>query len=139
MFVNPPEKDMFWPEYLGGGYHSMKLYGKWIPAGQTIQTSPFDFHLGRGQIYYSYPDSITGFIDNDFTVSLPASAFDVSAGETLTVGITMHIENWFKNPHVYDHDVYGGYIMQNQEAMQKVRENGHDVFSFNLIKTTQTE
>ncbi len=46
MYVNSPEKEMFWPEYLGGGFHYMKLNGKWLPEGQT-QTLPFNFHHGH--------------------------------------------------------------------------------------------
>ncbi len=134
MYVNPPERDMFWPEYLGGGYHYMKLNGKWLEAGQTWQTTPFDFHLGRGQIYYSYPDSIIGFIDNSFRVSLPASEFTISAGQTKDIEIKMNVENWFKDPHLFNLDVYGGYIMQNQEAMQMAKENGHNVFSVRVLK-----
>lgn len=134
MFVNPPEKDMFWPEFLGGGYHYMKLNGKWLPAGQSHETIPFDFHLGRGQEYYSYPDSITGYIENQFNVSLPASDFSIHSGETISLVITMHIEKWFMEPFVYDHDVYGGYIMQNQEAMNRVKNNGHNVFSIAINK-----
>jgi hypothetical protein len=134
MYVNPPEKDMFWPEFLGGGYHYMKLNGKWLPEGQLVQTAPFDFHLGIGQVYYSYPDSITGFIHNNFDVSLPGSAFDIGSGEKKTLKITMQVDKWFNDPHVYDHDVYGGYIMQNQEAMKKVKENGHNVFLLDEIE-----
>jgi hypothetical protein len=133
MFVNPPEKDMFWPEYLGGGYHYMKLNGKWMPEGQTIQTAPFDFHLGIGQEYYSYPDSITGFIHNNFRVFLSESGFTIKSGETLEFILSMHVDRWFKDPHIYDHDVYGGYIMQSQEAMQKVKENGHNVFTIQQL------
>ena len=129
MFVNPPERDMFWPEFLGGGYHYLKLNGKWIPEGQSIAL-PFDFHLGIGQEYHSYPDSITGFIHNHFEVSLTGSDFQISDGERLNFTIVMHVENWFSDPHVYDHDVWGGYIMQNQEAMQIVKENGWNVFTF---------
>lgn len=134
MFVNPPESFMFWPEFLGGGYHYMKLNGKWLEEGQQTQTTPFDFHLGRGQVYYSYPDSITGFIPNDFKVSLPHSDFSMSSNNIVEFDIVMHIENWFKNPHIYDHDVWGGYIMQNQDAMQVVKENGWNVFSIEAIK-----
>ncbi len=134
MFVNPPESFMFWPEFLGGGYHSMKLNGKWLEEGQQIQTTPFDFHLGRGQIYHSYPDSITGFIPNDFKVSLPGSYFIMESNNILEFDIIMHIENWFKDPHIYDHDVWGGYIMQNQDAMQIVKENGYNVFSVKIVK-----
>jgi len=133
MYVNPPESFMFWPEFLGGGYHYLKLNGKWLESGQQTQTTPFDFHLGRGQIYYSYPDSITGFVPNEFNVSLPGSGFQVISGQTIEIDIVMNIENWFQYPHTYDHDIWGGYIMQNQEAMQLVKENGQNVFSTELI------
>lgn len=134
MFVNPPESYMFWPEFLGGGYHYMKLNGKWLPQGQN-QNSPFDFHMGIGQIYYSYPDSITGFIHNHFRVGLPGTAFSLADGETKSIEVIMNVENWFEEPHDYDHDVYGGYIMQNQEAMEKAKENGHNVFTVRQIES----
>jgi len=134
MFVNPPESFMFWPEYLGGGYHYLKLNGKWLEEGQQNQTTPFDFHLGRGQVYHSYPDSITGFIPNDFKVSLPNSDFTMESNSTIEFDIIMHIEHWFKNPYNFDHNIWGGYIMQNQDAMQIVKENGWNVFSIEIIK-----
>lgn len=134
MFVNPPESFMFWPEYLGGGYHYLKLNGKWLEEGQQTMNTPFDFHLGPGQIYYSYPDSITGFVHNEFRISLSNSGFSMVKGRIMEFNIIMKIENWFKNPHIYDHDVWGGYIMQNQDAMQLVKENGWNVFSIELAK-----
>ncbi len=127
MFLNPPESFMFWPQYLGGGYHYMKLNGKWLDENQQI--SPFDFHLGIGQIYYSYPDSITGFIQNYFQVTLPNSSFNMEENQTKEILLIMNIENWFRDPHTYDHNVWGGDIMQNQEAMHLACENGHDVFT----------
>lgn len=129
MYPNPPERDMFWPEYLGGGYHYMKLNGKWLPEGQSIQTLPFDFHMGIGQIYDSV-GAITGYVHNDFPVILKSSQFEIMIGETKEIAIVMNIENWFKDPNIYNHDLYGGYIMQNQTAMQKAKENGHNVFTF---------
>jgi hypothetical protein len=132
MFVNPPERDMFWPEFLGGGYHSMKLNGKWVEFGQTNQTTPFDFHIGRGQIYYSYPDSIIGFVPNDFEVSLLKSGFTLSDGITQWISLEMDVGKWFEEPHVFDFDEWGGYIMQNQDAMQIAKENGANVFSTRL-------
>ncbi|NOX46140.1 MAG: hypothetical protein GXO89_04085 [Chlorobi bacterium] len=132
MFVNPPERDMFWPEYLGGGYHSMKLNGKWVEAGQTNQTTPFDFHIGRGQIYYSYPDSIIGFVPNDFEVSLLSSGFTLSDGATQGISLEMDVGKWFKEPYVFDFDEWGGNIMQNQDAMQVAKENGANVFTASL-------
>lgn len=132
MFLNPPERDMFWPVYLGGGYHYMKLNGKWLAADE--QVIPFDFHLGIGQIYIN-PDSIIGFIQNYYEVELPCSDFSAVAGDTLEFEIRMNIENWFKNPHVYNHDVWGGDIMQKQDAMKLGCDNGkQDVFSCNRLR-----
>lgn len=155
MFVNPPERDMFWPEILGGGYHYMKLNGKWLAANQ--QVLPFNFHLGIGQIYSksannpkldnpihlgcekccpiytgskTNPDSIIGFVQNYFEVELPNSAFTIAEGETQKFEIRMNVANWFKNPHTYNHDEWGGDIMQKQDAMKLGCDNGkEDVFS----------
>ena len=127
MFPNPPESFMFWPEHLGGGYHYMKLNGKWLDENQQI--SPFNFHLGIGQTYYSFPDSISGFIQNYFEVTLPNSSFSLGENQTREIRVSMNIENWFRSPHTYDHNVWGGKIMQNQEAMRMGCDNGFDVFT----------
>ncbi len=131
MFLNPPERDMFWPELLGGGYHYMKLNGKWLADDGMVK--PFDFHLGIGQIYAGgivIPDSITGFVQNYFEVELPGSSFTIADNDTINFEIRMNVENWFQNPHIYNHDVWGGDIMQNQDAMKMGCENGgEDVFS----------
>ncbi|MBN1338166.1 MAG: hypothetical protein JXA03_02520 [Bacteroidales bacterium] len=131
MYVNPPERDMFWPEFLGGGYHYLKLNGKWLPE-EGDKTLPFDFHLGIGQIYYQYPDSIESFVQNWFTVNLPTEGLIIAEGNTSVLHIIMNVEKWFKEPHIYDHDLWGGYIMQNQEAMQIAKENGFNVFSVQI-------
>jgi len=132
MFVNPPERDMFWPDVLGGGYHYMKLNGKWLANNSTIK--PFNFHLGIGQIYAVgeiNTDSITGFVQNYFEVELPNSGFSISHGDTLHFEIRMNVENWFQNPHLYNHDQWGGDIMQKQDAMKLGCENGEEgVFGF---------
>ncbi|MFP4471960.1 MAG: MbnP family protein [Bacteroidales bacterium] len=133
-FLNPPERDMFWPEYLGGGYHYMKLNGKWLADDGMVK--PFDFHLGIGQIYAGgvvNVDSITGFVQNYFEVELPGSAFTAKGNETSEIEIRMHVENWFRNPNTYNHNDWGGDIMQKQDAMHLGCENGkEDVFSFHL-------
>jgi hypothetical protein len=98
---------------------------------------PFNFHLGIGQLYADgsmNTDSITGFVQNYFDVELPNSAFSISDGDTLQFEIRMNVENWFQNPHIWDHNYWGGMIMQNQEAMKTACENGkEDVFSFEKI------
>lgn len=128
MFVNPPESFMFWPENLGGGYHYLKLNGKWV--NELQQESPFNFHLGIGQIYHSFPDSITGFVQNYFNVEMPIMPINISNNETTTLQIVMNVENWFRSPNVFDHNQWGGDIMQKQDAMNLAAENGHDVFTY---------
>jgi len=130
MFLNPPESFMFWPEYLGGGYHYMKLNGKWLDTNSVAQ--PFDFHLGIGQIYAHYPDSITGFVQNYFNVTLPNSSFTLPVNGEQEITIVMNIENWFRDPHAFDFNQWGGDIMQNQEAMHLACENGWNVFGVKL-------
>jgi hypothetical protein len=130
MFVNPPESLMFWPELLGGGYHYMKLNGKWLDT--LGQISPFNFHLGIGQVYVSYPDVIDHYVQNYFDVTLSCPDFEIKAEQTTQLTIVMNVENWFQSPNIYNHDDWGGDIMQNQEAMHLACENGWDVFSCEL-------
>ena len=135
MYQNPPERDMFWPEFLGGGYHYMKLDGKWLDTNSQI--TPFNFHLGIGQIYAHnviVVDSITGFVQNYFTVTLPNSVFTISENQTTNIEIIMNIESWFDTPHIWDFNYWGTNIMQNQQAMQEAKENGVDVFTVGAIQ-----
>jgi hypothetical protein len=126
LFTDPPESLMFWPDMMGGGYHYMKMNGKWLDT--LAQLSPFNFHLGIGQIY-DEEGNITGFVQNYFRVSLPNSFFLVEKDRTECITIIMNIESWFDSPHVWDHNKWGGAIMMNQGAMQQAKENGFDVFS----------
>lgn len=134
IFPDQPESSMEWPIALGGengGYHYMKLNGFWkTPEGER---KPFNFHLGVGQ-ERNEANEITGFVQNWFEVELANSGFKLEPGKTATVSLAMNIEEWFVNPHVYDHNQYGGAIMHNQEAMGKGCENGKNgVFEITAI------
>jgi hypothetical protein len=131
IFVNAPEMNMFWPSYLGGGYHYLQLNMKWLD--HPLEPSMNACHLGIGQIKDS-GGNIIGFIHNNFTVTLPNSAFSIEKGKTTTIPIVMNLENWFKNPHTYDFNYWGGSIMENQDAMAQIAANGNDVFSTGSVK-----
>ena len=126
-FPNPPESNMFWPEPLGGGYHYMKLNGKW--RDDEGHLAPLNIHLGIGQ-----NESLTEFYPNHFAVALPID-LDLQSSQPPIIDLTMVIDNWFRNPHRYDFSIDGTSIMQNQEAQVKLKENGSDVF---IIKETET-
>jgi len=126
MFTDHPESLMFWPQYLGGGYHYMKLNGKWLDTNQFER--PYDFHLGIGQMYDPQSGEVIGFIQNYFEVEVPGSSLRINVGEETLIDLVMHVDRWFKNPHTYDHNYWGGDIMQKQDAMKVGCENGWDVF-----------
>ncbi len=122
---------MFWPDILGGGYHYMMLNGKWIITNQ--EETPFNFHLGIGQIYTDTithnTSTITEYVQNYFTVTLPTPNLTIHANRTSTLTLQMDISSWFKTPYVWDFNYWGGSVMQNQRAMNGIKENGFDVFS----------
>lgn len=126
LFVNPPQRDMFWPEMMGGGYHYMKMNGKWLNTSGILEA--FNFHLGIGM-----QDDGQGnmqFVHNCFTVSFPLKDCEIAAN-MINPGfiITMDINSWFQTPVTWDWDEIGGHIMQNQDAMHKAALNGKDAFS----------
>ena len=120
-FPNPPENNMSWPDMIGGGYHYMKINGRWIDESGVRQ--PFNLHSGK----ISNGDGT--FADNTFTVTLPLENFAVIHKETSDITLLMNINAWFSNPNIFDFSVFGGSIMQNREAQEVLRENGWDVFS----------
>jgi hypothetical protein len=131
-FNNHPEFNMAWSEFLGGGYHYMMLNG-WFYQGDTM-LRPLNIHLGRGQIYMGtthHVDSIIGFVDNHFYVSLPLS-FIIKRDRETNLNLVMNIDNWFKDPFIYDFNYWGSHIMQNQPAIQMLKENGSNVFTAEL-------
>ena len=119
-FLNPPESNMFWPDPLGGGYHYMKLNGKYLDENGDL--APMNIHLGIGQ-----NDNHTEFYQNYFTVEFPLN-LELEEDATNVIHLNMNIGNWFRNPHTYDINAFGSAIMQNQEAQRILKENGHDVF-----------
>jgi hypothetical protein len=134
-FVNPPEVIMAWPEVLGGGYHYMMINGKWKDTSGLEQ--PYNLHLGIGQLYHGttyHTDSIYAYVQNYFRVTLPESSFSINKNESLTFRLTMNLDRWFSTPHVFDLNYWGGAIMQNQAAMQVLKENGPFVFSWSQAR-----
>ena len=128
-FLNAPEKDFFWSQPLGGGYHYLQINGKWKDRDGNLKN--MNFHAGIGQLYKSNVteiDSIYAFIHNYFQVDLPVN-FTVTANKTEKLKLIMNIEKWFSTPIVYDHNYFGSGIMQNQQAQEVIRENGKNVFA----------
>jgi hypothetical protein len=125
-YSDPPESNMFWPESLGGGYHYMKLNGRYFNTEGEL--APLNIHLGIGQ-----NADHTVFYQNYFTVEGPID-LDIAENKENQIQLTMIVDNWFRNPNLYDFNVYGSAIMQNQAAQQVLRENGQDVFTWSTTE-----
>ena len=129
LFSDPPESEMFWPDVLGGGYHYMKLNGKYVNEEGLL--APLAIHLGIGQ-----NADHSEFYQNYFSVELPID-FTIAENAENQLDLTMVIDNWFRNPNLYDFNEFGSAIMQNQTAQQLLKENGKDVFR--MGKPTENE
>ena len=127
-FVNPPETNMAWPDPIGGGYHYMQINGKWLNTNEEL--TPFCLHTGIGQTYQD--GDITGFVQNYFVVSVPVSFLEIKESQIAEMTLVMNVNNWFRDPNIYDFNEWGGAIMQNQAAQEVLKANGQNVFSVHL-------
>lgn len=112
-FKNPPENLMFWPDYLGGGYHYMKTNILYLDT--LNQINAFNCHIGRGQVYNADGEPIE-YINNDFRVIIPIKTEDNFAI------INLDISTIFNYPNAELFTDYRG-IMNNQKAMKIFSEN----------------
>lgn len=115
-FINFPEAAMEWPVPMGGGYHYMKLEGKYA-LGEDF--NHYNFHTGPLDGNHNY-----------FQVHVPVH-FEIADGR-FDLTVEMEIQNWFRDPHTFDLSEIDHGMMGNQEKQQQVKENGHDVFSVQI-------
>lgn len=102
---------MEWPDMMGGGYHFLKLEGHWLDSNGIVG---YAMHIGK----------------NGFCVRSGAkSKFKIPAGDLLGLTMSMNVNEWFRNPNVYDLASDGVYSMGNAALMKKLSENGKNVFS----------
>ncbi|HQU99747.1 MAG TPA: hypothetical protein PLO59_01250, partial [Bacteroidia bacterium] len=104
--------NMAWPPAMGGGYHFIKLEGKFMDQNQMFGMA---IHLGRNQNCV--------VINITQNISLKP--------EMNRINLSMNINEWFKNPHIYDLNIDGNFTMSDSAAMAKIKQNGSDVFTIN--------
>ena len=114
-----------WPEMLGGGYHFMKLEGKFINT--SSDTTNFTYHMGTAR-EITMTDTI--FHDNHFFVKIDTT-FDLT--NNATINLKVNLEEWFENPNTWDLNQYSNMLMSNYIAQVMMKENGTTVFTWNSI------
>mgnify|MGYP005818673543 CR=1 FL=1 len=112
------------PAMLGGGYHYMRLEGRYIDDASA--ETGFQYHTIRAADNTTMPITLQ---DTSFEVSL--GQIDISEGTT--VEVKMNIAEWFKNPNEWDLNVLGQALMPNFDAQIMMSENGTSVFSKGTI------
>ena len=116
-----------WPMMLGGGYHFMKLEGKYNDTNGVPQN--FATHYGTAR---EITPTDTTFHLNHFTAELADAEFHVDA--EVHIDINMDINNWYNGPPAWDFNVWNGPIMPIYEAQVALRTQGYDVFSIGDIE-----
>jgi hypothetical protein len=113
------------PAMLGGGYHYMQLDGKFINSNNEAQG--YNYHAIRAADNAGANPTFPQ--DTFFEVNLGA----ITVGTNEEINVTMHIEEWFKNPNTWDLNIYNQMLMPNSAAQILMFENGQNVFTLESI------
>ncbi len=119
-FSSPPESLMEWPVMMGGGYHHMKLEGRYLNAAMEL----FNYRVHSGAL---------GGVDYSFPVVLDATGLSIGGHADVTLTVAMNLEEWFTGPNDWDLNDYFNAampgIMGNAAAQASLQENGAGVFT----------
>jgi len=102
--------NMEWPVPMGGGYHFMKFEGH---ASDSAGNYGFAMHLGRNEY----------LVENVIWTHI-----QIASGQS-NINLLMNLNEWFRNPEVYDFNIDGNYSMGVMSAMMKLSNNGVDAFT----------
>jgi len=108
-------QNMEWPVPMGGGYHFMKFEGNYLDYNNGDTLTGFLMHLGTNSCLVRENPLYKNFTINENHIIL---------------NLAMNLNEWFRNPSVYDFDMDGNRTMSNMMAMQKLAANGVDVFHY---------
>ncbi|MBW7844565.1 MAG: hypothetical protein H3C45_02750 [Bacteroidia bacterium] len=103
---------MLWPESMGGGYHFLKLEGK-FNTPDSVQRG-YAVHVG-----------LNPFIITQQPININVNITDKN---TSNLDLVMNMNEWYQNPYTYDLYTDGNYTMGDSITMFKIAENGKDVF-----------
>ncbi|WP_282041969.1 MbnP family protein [Winogradskyella flava] len=113
------------PDMLGGGYHYMQFDGKFINS--NMEEQGFNYHAIRA---VDNPGTNPTFPqDTFFTVNLGP----VNIAAVTEIEVKMNIAQWFKEPNLWDLNVYNQMLMPNSTAQILMYENGQNVFSLGEV------
>lgn len=120
-----PEGPWGVPGQLGGGYHYMRLEGKY--NNTTGTDVGYAYHVIRANDMSMTPLLLE---DTSFVVNLG----QVTVSNTTNVEIKMNVSEWFKNPNTWDLNTLFANLMPNFNAQKMISANGaQGVFSLGTV------
>ena len=120
-----PEGPWGVPAPLGGGYHYMRLEGKYINT--SAAQVGYAYHAIRANDMGMTPLLLE---DTSFVVNLG----QVTVSNNTTVEIKMNAAEWFKNPNLWDLNTLFATLMPNFNAQKMISANGaQGVFSLGTV------
>jgi cytochrome c peroxidase len=118
-FSSPPESLMEWPDQMGGGYHYMKLEGRFVD--RDGQLASFKLHTGM-------------LMGTDHSVPITLDGHTLGVGnDALEIEIVMDVAEWLQSPDVYDLNAYQPGMMGNAAAQDMAQRNGRDAFTIGYV------
>jgi hypothetical protein len=103
------------PAPLGGGYHYMRLEGKYKDTAGT--DVGYAYHAIRANDMTMNPLLLE---DTSFVVNLG----QVAVSNTTNIEVKMNVAEWFKNPSTWDLNTLFASLMPNFEAQKMISANG---------------
>ncbi|MEL6811216.1 MAG: MbnP family protein [Bacteroidota bacterium] len=118
------------PPPLGGGYHYMRLEGKYI--NNVGAETAFQFHNIRANRHNTLPPG-PGTLEELLDTSIDVDLGTVNIVSGTSIDIEMNVAEWFKNPNTWDLNVLFTILMPNWDAQILMNENGQNVFSRGVV------
>ena len=119
--------NMEWPVSMGGGYHYMKLEGKYADTTSSTGEASYNFHTGALEANGTKNHHHVAVVVDEYV------DFEVADDKNFEVHMVMNINEWFANPNTWDFKYYGAAIMGNEEAQTKIMQNGANVMKVHHI------
>ena len=117
---------MFWPDFMGGGYHYMQLDGKYI--SNNGNESGYNYHAIRA---VDSPGPNPTFPQETF---FKVDLGPVNIQKECEITISMNIANWFEIPNTWDLNELNQMLMANSDAQILMYQNGQNVFNIESVE-----
>lgn len=108
--------NMAWPDFMGGGYHFLKLEGYYLDSAGIEKG--YAIHLGKNE-------------------NLPMININCSMNQKYwdhEYSLNFNINEVFRNPYLYNLNTDQNYTMSDSSAMLKIKQNIEDVFILNQTR-----